>query len=82
MCEKGLTQQWKNTGVLTTSFSIKDPKKGQEDKDDPRNAIQPVNLAEGFDFDAWRAQSLKKTKSDTNPNKEHLLNDRDIVSKC
>mgnify|MGYP001060217365 CR=1 FL=1 len=60
MCEKGLTQQWKNTGVPATSFSIKDPKKGQEDKGDPRNAFLPENLAEGFDFDAWASSIFKK----------------------
>lgn len=60
MCEKGLTQQWKNTGVPATSFSIKDLKKGQEDKGDPRNAFLPENLAEGFDFDAWASSIFKK----------------------
>lgn len=62
MCEKGLTQQWKNTGVPATSFSIKDQKKGQEDKNDPRNAFLPENLAEGLDFDAWAGSTFQPLK--------------------
>ena len=65
MYEKGLTQQWKNTGVPATSFSMKDPKKGKEDKGDPRNAFLTENLVEGFDFDACASSIFKKRLSRT-----------------
>ena len=51
-------QKGKNTEVSSTS--LKDPKKGQEDKGDPRNAFLPENLAEGFDFDTWASSIFKK----------------------
>lgn len=52
--EKGLEAQWRSTGELPKSFSIRNPAKvSGNSEEDPRYEFLPEQLTKGFDMKPW-----------------------------
>ena len=64
--EKGLEAQWRSTGELPKSFSIRNPAKvSGKPEDDPRYEFLPEQLTKGFDMKPWLDSIFNRSKWST-----------------